>query len=131
MKRHLLTILGYIVATFAIQATSHFGIFASHYAAVPHIKPDPIFTLGFLSMIIQGGVLSVTYANSKLSDGTLWSGVRHAWAFGAFLVSYIAFAEAAKYAVPSVASWIGVELLSGFLQFTLIGVLLALAHRTA
>ncbi|MEW5963237.1 MAG: hypothetical protein AB1749_06695 [Pseudomonadota bacterium] len=130
MRRHILAILGYIVATFATQATSHFAVFARHYAAVPHIKPDPIFPLGLLSMIIQGAVLSAIYANLKLSDGTIWSGVRFAWAFGAFLVSYMAFAEAAHYSVPSVSAWIGVELLVGFFQFTLIGVLLALAHRT-
>jgi len=48
--------------------------------------------------------------------------------FGAFLVSYIGLAEAAKYAVPSVASWIGVETLVGAVQFALVGVGMGFAH---
>jgi len=44
-------------------------------------------------------------------------------------VSYEALAEAAKYGVPSVASWIAVEVAAGFVQFTFYGVLLGLVHR--
>jgi hypothetical protein len=36
-----------------------------------------------------------------------------------FSSAYIALGEAAKYAVPGVPSWIAVELLTGFVQFTL------------
>ena len=59
------------------------------------------------------------------------SAVRLAWLFGAFLVSYIALGEAAKYTVPSIPSWIAVEVGVGFVQFTIAGLLLGLAHRSA
>jgi len=52
-----------------------------------------------------------------------------AWLVGSILVSYEALAEAAKYGVPSVASWIAVEVAAGFVQFTFYGVLLGLVHR--
>ena len=52
-----------------------------------------------------------------------------AWLVGSILVSYEALAEAAKYGVPSVASWIAVEVAAGFVQFTLYGVLLGWVHR--
>jgi len=100
MGKHILAVIGYIAATFATQATSHFLLFAQHYSAVPYIKSDPIFALGFLSMIIQGGVLSVVFARSRFSGKSFFRGVVFAWLFGAFLVSYIGLAEAAKYAVP-------------------------------
>jgi len=48
-----------------------------------------------------------------------------AWLVGSILVSYEALAEAAKYSVPSVASWIAVEPAAGCVQFTLYGALLA------
>ncbi len=57
--------------------------------------------------------------------------VRFAWLVGAFLVSYIALGEAAKYNVPSIPSWIAVEVGVGFVQFTLAGLFLGLAHRAA
>lgn len=128
MRPHLLAILGYVAATFATQTVSHFLLFKDHYAAVPHVKAEPIFALGFLSMVIQGAVLSFVYVNSRFRVGSLFRAVQLAWAFGAFLISYIALAEAAKYAVPSVAGWIGVEILVGALQFTLAGVALWFAH---
>ncbi len=129
MKKHFLSILGYILATFGAQATSHFLLFTKHYAEVPYIKQEPIFALGFLSMILQGTVLSVVYANSRFATKSLFDAVKLAWLFGVFLGSYIALAEAAKYAVPDVVTWIGVEFLVGFVQFTGAGVLLGFAHR--
>lgn len=129
MGKHILAVIGYIAATFATQATSHFLLFAQHYSAVPYIKGDPIFALGFLSMIVQGSVLSVVFARSRFSGKSVFHSVVFAWLFGAFLVSYIGLAEAAKYAVPSVPSWIGVELLVGSAQFTIAGILLGLSHR--
>lgn len=48
---------------------------------------------------------------------------------GAFLVSYIALDEVAKYMVPSTASWIAVELGAGLIQYTVFGLLLGLVYR--
>jgi hypothetical protein len=131
MKKHLLAILGYVVATFLTQALSHFVLFKEHYAAVAYLKAEPVFALGFLSMIVQGAILSVVFAGSRFRDGSMLGAVKLSWLLGAFLVSYIGLAEAAKYAVPSIPSWIGVEFLSGSIQFTLAGVFLALSHRSA
>jgi hypothetical protein len=117
--------LGYIVATFATQATSHFLLFKDHYAAVSWIKADPVFALGFMSMIIQGAILSLVYSKSQFRTGAIGGAVKLSWLFGAFLVSYIALGEAAKYAVPAMSTWI----MSGCIQFTLAGLLPALAHR--
>jgi hypothetical protein len=129
VKKHILSVLGYIVATFAVQAISHFVVFAQHYSGISIIKPEPNFALGFTSMIIQGAVLSYIFARSRFNDGSMKGATIVAWLFGAFLVSYIALAEAGKYNVPSVASWIAVEALAGFTQYTLVGICLGLAHR--
>ena len=128
MLKHVLAIAGYIVATFATQAMSHFVVFKAHYDAMTIMKPDPDFALGIASMVIQGAVLSFVYARSSFSSAGLGGALRLSWLLGAFLVSYIALAEAAKYAVPFVGSWIGVEALAGAVQFTLAGVLLWQAH---
>ena len=129
MKRHILATLGYIVATFVIQGLSHFLVFARHYAGQTILRAEPSFALGFASMVIQGAVLSYVFGTSRLNSGRLFDAVKTAWLFGLFLVSYIALAEAGKYAVPDVLSWIGVEAASGLVQFTLAGMLLWLAHR--
>src|SRR6266566_5026434 len=106
MRKHLLAVLAYVVATFAVQAVSHFGVNAAHYAAVTYLRAQPIFALGVLSMLIQGTIMSYLYAQLPQSGRSLGHAVLFAWLVGSILVSYEALAEAAKYVVPSVASWI-------------------------
>jgi hypothetical protein len=129
MARHLLAIVGYVVGTMAVQAPAHFALLTDHYAAVAHMSPTPLVPLGMASMVIQGAILTFVFSQSRLRDGTMLGAVKAAWLFGAFLVSYIALAEAAKYTVPSIPVWIATEVLLGFAQFTVIGLLLGLAHR--
>jgi hypothetical protein len=129
MKQHILAVFGYIAATFLTQATSHFLLFREHYAAVSYLRNEPIFALGISSMIVEGIVISVVYVNSRYSGKSMLDALKLSWFFGIFLVSYIAFGEAGKYIVPSVLSWIGIELLAGSVQFTLAGILIWLAHR--
>ena len=131
MKRHAFAVLGYLVATFATQALSHFLIFASHYAQVSYLKAEPIFPLGLSSMLVQGAILSFVYTRSRFIDHGIKGAVVCAWLFGAFLVSYIALAEAAKYSVPNAWTWIAVETGVGFFQFSLAGMLLGWAHAGA
>jgi hypothetical protein len=131
MKRNVLSIFGYIVASFLVQGLSHFVFFAKHYAAVPIFKAQPIFAFGLSSMAIQGVILTFLFKGSRFHTGRLFDAIRFGWCFGAFLVSYIALGESGKYAVPDVPSWIGVEALAGLLQFTLIGLFTGLVFRRA
>lgn len=129
MKRHALTVLAYIVATFVTQAISHFAVNADHYATIQHIRKEPIFQFGILAMIIQGILLSVLYAKVTNTHRSIKSAVGFSWMMGGFLISYMAFAEAAKYTVPSVTSWIVIEIAAGFIQFTVFGILLGFVYR--
>jgi hypothetical protein len=130
MKRHILFLLGYIVVTFLVQGTSHFALFARHYADIGILRQEPNFVLGFSSMVIQGTILSFVFAGSRFDSGKLIDAIRFAWLFGAFLVSYIALAEAGKYSIPSIPSWLAVEAGVGAVQFTLAGMILGMVHRT-
>jgi hypothetical protein len=117
-------IVAYVVSTFAVQATSHFAINRGHYAAVPFLRTEPVFALGLLAMIIQGALLTYFYSRHAGTAG----GWKRGWAFGvtagAFFVSYSVLAEPAKYTVPSIPSWMLVEGVAGFVQFSLFGVAL-------
>ena len=128
--KHVLTVVGYVFATFLTQGLSHFLVFKAHYDAVSIMATEPNFALGLASMLIQGTVLSLIYSWAKplVPAAGIAGAALVALMFGAFLVSYIGLAEAAKYAVPSVASWIGVETLVGAVQFALVGVGMGFAH---
>lgn len=130
MLAHLLSVVGYVVATALVQGLSHFKINAAHYSAAGFFRKTPIAPLGVLAMLVQGLILSLIYAGYA-SDDTIGEALLFAWAFGAFLASYMAFGLAGELKVPSVASWIAVELLAAVVQFTLIGLALWVAHHYA
>ncbi len=44
--RFALVVVAYVAATLLVQAVSHFGINAGHYAAVPFMRPEAIAVLG-------------------------------------------------------------------------------------
>jgi len=124
-----LAILVYVVATFATQAVSHFGVNAAHYAAVTYLRAQPLFALGILSMLIQGSIMAYLYAQLPGAGRSIGHAVFFGWLVGGILVSYEGLVEAGKYTVPAVGSWIAVEVGAGFVQFTLYGALLGWVHR--
>jgi hypothetical protein len=126
MIAHALRTTVYVVTTFAVQGVSHFIVSAEHYAVVNHMRAEPIFPLGILAMLCQGGVLSYLYSRSEWAQRSILHSVAFGWHAGAFLVSYLAFAEAAKYTVPDAMSWMATEVTSGFIQFTLYGAALGM-----
>lgn len=129
MTKHVLAVLAYFVATFATQAASHFGVNTAHYAAVTYMRHEPVFQLGMLAMLAQGIALSYLYSRTVSAGRSLFDGLRFGWIAGSVLVSYIALAEAAKYNVPDISSWLVTEIGAGFVQFTIYGVLLGLIYK--
>jgi len=125
----ILTVLAYVLATFAVQAVSHFAINVEHYRSISYMRTQPIFFLGVLSMIIQGTVFGFLFPVFDRGPSRIRSGLLFSWILGGFLASYIVLAEPGKYAIPSVAAWVRVELVAAAAQFTLFGVLLGLVHR--
>ncbi len=129
MRKHILAVLTYVLATFATQAVSHFGVNAAHYAAVTYLRAQPVFVLGILSMMIQGSIMAYLYAQLPGAGRSIGHAVFFAWLVGGILVSYEALAEAGKYSVPALGSWIAVEVGAGLVQFTLYGALPGWVHR--
>ena len=125
----ILTVLAYVLATFAVQAVSHFAINVEHYRSISYMRAQPIFFLGVLSMLIQGTVFGLLFPIFDLGSSRIRSGLLFSWILGGFLASYIVLAEPGKYAVPSVTSWVRVELVAAAAQFTLFGILLGVVHN--
>ncbi|HJU75184.1 MAG TPA: hypothetical protein VJ717_15690 [Gemmatimonadaceae bacterium] len=125
----ILTVLAYMLSTFAVQGASHFAINADHFAGISIMREEPIVPMGLLSMMIQGLVFAFLFPAFNRGTNSIRNGVVFSWTLGAFLASYIVLGEAGKYAIPSIPAWIAVELSAAAVQFTLFGVLLGLVHR--
>src|SRR3989442_3378010 len=65
-----------------------------------------LFALGIRSMLIQGSIMAYLYAQVPGTGRSIGHAVFFAWLVGGILVSYEALAEAGKYNVPAVGSWI-------------------------
>lgn len=124
-----LTVIAYVIATFGVQGTSHFAVNADHYASIPIMRAEPVVAMGLTSMLIQGSLFAVLFPVYQRRAGSIWSGVKFSWMLGGFLASYIVLGEAGKYAIPSILSWVAVEGVVAFVQYTLFGVMLGLIHR--
>ena len=130
-KKFILAVLAFIVVTFAIQALSYFVINAKHYASIDFLRPqgDQIFSLGILTMVLQGMILAYFYPFFNKTGNSITNGLKYSLLIGTFLISYIALVEPAKYLVPSIFSWIAVESIVGLIQFSIYGLLLGVIYR--
>lgn len=127
--KHIISIVAFMVVTFAVQGTSHFVLNADHYAGITHLRPEPIMPLGFAAMIIQGAILSLLLERSTNNQATIKDGLFVSMMFGIFLGSYMWLAEPAKYAVPSITAWISVELPVNLIQFAVYGMIIGFIHQ--
>ena len=129
MTRTLLTVTAYLLISFAVQGTSHFVLNADHYATIPFTRDPAIVPMGLVVMIIQGAIIGVVMLRLWPDGATLRQSLTVAACFGLFLASYIALAEPAKYAAPSIIDWVRTESLASFTQFLVFGLALAVIHR--
>jgi len=130
MARHVLAVLAYVVATFAVQATSHFVINVEHYASILFVRSEPIFVMGLASMLVQGAVFAYLFSVLPKSGRVLADAVKFALVVGLIVVSYESLAEPAKYQAPSVLRWFTIEAVAGFAQYLVYGLLLGLVYAT-
>ncbi|WP_338395225.1 hypothetical protein [Fulvitalea axinellae] len=128
MKKILFGTLLFILVTFTTQYISHFVLNVEHYEAVSFTRKEVIFPLGFLTMILQGAVLSFFFPLFSKGKYTLVKGFLFGLLMSALFVSYPTFTEPAKYQVPNIVSWVIVEGLVGLTQFCTYGTLLSLLY---
>lgn len=129
MIKHILSVLAFMVVSFAVQGLNHFVINKSHYEKIDFARTEPVLALGFITMIIQGLILSFAMTKIVSTGSLVRDGLLVSLSFGLFLASYIALAEPAKYAAPSISSWFVTEGLVSTIQFLIFGLVLGFIHR--
>ncbi len=124
-----LTVLAFMVASFGVQALSHFVINTSHYAGISIMRAEPVISMGILAMIVQGAILGVLFPRVTLGGSVKRNAMVFSLVMGLFLAIYIAVVEPSKYSVPSISSWVIVEATASFVQFVVFGILLGMIHQ--
>lgn len=124
IKNLMIGVISYMIASFLIQALSHFVINLEHYASITFMRVEPLMYFGLLTMLIQGIVLTVLYLKWANNSFNIKQGLKFSLLIGLFFVSYLALVEPDKYNVINISEWILVEGIAGLFQFTIFGVLL-------
>lgn len=127
--KHLLSVASFIIVSFTVQGLNHFVINKAHYAEIDFSRAQPVIALGILTMVVQGLILSIAMSRATTTGNLLKDGLLVSLSFGLFLAVYIALAEPAKYAAPSIVSWAVTEGVASTIQFVFFGLTLGLIHK--
>jgi hypothetical protein len=131
--RHFwLGMAAYLVPSFAIAFVWHLVLFEQRYHALGIYRADPIIPFGLASMIIQAAIFSWVFPRAfpRRRNSTLKDGLLFGLAAGLLSWSFTTLAVAAKHPMASITDYIVLESAFTFLQFLIVGPLMALAHRT-
>lgn len=129
MKKYFLAALGYVVCTFLIAAPWHLVLFKPLYDELAiFTRKEPLIPLGLASMLMQGLVLSYLYPLFSQGKHSIKTGATFGVLMGILLASSAVFAEAGKQNVTSLPIWLLFETAYYLIQFSIVGVVIALIY---
>jgi hypothetical protein len=127
MKRFVLSVSAYLILVFIIAVTWHVVLFNQQYLSFG-MRKEPIFHLGILSMIIQGLISAYLFPKVAKENSPIYEGLKFGLIIAFFMGSYGVLAEAGKYNVGSVSSYICYEGAFFVIQYAIVGVVIGLIH---
>lgn len=129
---YALTMLAYLVPTFALGFVWHLILFAPYYESLAIYRRDIIVPFGFFSMLIQAAIFAWLYdaVFARRPQTTLARAAAYG-AVGAVLSwSFTTLAVAAKNVMSSVPDYLLIETLFTCVQWTLVAAATALVTTT-
>jgi len=123
----------YLVPTFPIAFAWHLVLFEPHYQALHIYRADPVIPFGLASMIVQAAIFSWVFPHlfAPNRGSFLKDGLRYGLGAGLLSWSFTTLAVAAKHPMTSILDYVVLETAFTFLQFLIVGPLIALAYRNS
>jgi hypothetical protein len=119
-SRAVLLAVTYLVLTFPIAAVWHLGLFPESMAG-PAFRSQPLFAMGIVSTVLQAIVVAYLYPRLHRGGTPVREGLRFALIMGTFIASYGVLAEAGKFAIADLGSWVVTEAAFFAVQWIVIG----------
>ena len=129
VKKVVLGTIAYTIGTFALAVTWHILLFEDRYRAFGYIEDEPDFVIGFVTILVQGALLSVLFPMFRIAGTGIARGLKFVALIGAFFWTSHVLAFIAKQAIRDVPLFLVMETIYLVLQFGLFGVLLGLIYR--
>ncbi len=129
MKKYWLAVLAYVVCTFLIAAPWHLVLFKPVYDELAiFTRKEPLISLGLISMLTQGLVLSYLYPLFAQGRHSVKTGAVFGLLMGVLLASSAVFAEAGKQNVTSLSTWLMLESVYFLFQFAVVGAVMGVIY---
>ena len=119
----------YTAATFSLAVGWHVLLFEEMYLAFGYFEGEPNFALGFLTIVVQGVILSILFPMVRLAGTSVFRGLKFATIVGMFFWTSHVLAFVAKQPVPDVLQFVAMETLYLAFQFGIFGVVIGLIYR--
>ena len=121
--------LAYAFITFPLAVIWHVVLFKPEYESFGYFEGEPNFALGFLTIIIQGAVLSFLYPLVKLSSNGIVRGLKYSAIVGLFFWTSHVLALLAKQAVSTPLTFLFMESFYLLMQFGIFGLCVGLIFK--
>ena len=128
-KITILGTLSYTLITFPLAAIWHAVLFEDLYRGFGYFIGEPNFALGFLTILIQGFILSFLFPLVKLSGSSVSKGLKYSLIIGVFFWTLHVLAFVAKQSVDNALGFVALESFYLLLQFLIYGVLIGLITK--
>ena len=129
VRKIIIGTITYTIITFALAVSWHVILFADRYQAFGYFNREPDFAPGFLTILIQGVILSVLFPMIGFTGTSKLRGLKFALLIGTFFWTSHVLAFVAKQQVQNVYQFIGMETAYLALQFGIFGVLIGIIYR--
>jgi len=129
VKKIALGAVAYTVSTFTLAVVWHIVLFEDQYRAFGYIEGEPNILIGFVTILIQGAILSLLFPLLKLKGSNVIRGLKFAFLIGVFFWTSHVLAFVAKQNMQDVILFAGMETFYLALQFGMFGVLVGLIYR--
>jgi hypothetical protein len=121
--------LAYTIGTYSLAVSWHVLLFEDRYRSFGYFEGEPSFIIGFVTILLQGIILSALYPMVRLAGTSISRGIKFALLIGVFFWTSHVLAFVAKQPVQDVALFIAMESVYLALQFGLFGLLIGIIYR--
>ncbi len=123
-KPIILGTISYTAVTFPLAVIWHIVFFKPLYESFDYFGGEPSFVLGFISIFVQGAILSIGYAFTNFSGTAIVRGLKYALLMGSFFWTSHVIAFAAKNPMSQSVLFFALETLYLSFQFGFYGLLI-------
>ncbi|MBL4863944.1 MAG: hypothetical protein JKY63_03485 [Rhodobiaceae bacterium] len=125
----LLGTLAYALVTFPLAVVWHVVLFEQKYISFGYFEGEPNFVLGFLTILIQGLMLSILYPHVSFAGSGIARGIKYALFIGLFFWTSHVLAFIAKQIITDPLLFIAMESFYLLLQFSIFGALIGAIYK--